>query len=343
MRAQRYQREHGSHKKLWVKVLACFGCFVLVIGIIYFVGITIESRGTESTYGNLQERFADDKSIVYNGKEYVYNHLIDSYLFIGVDQRETNTTVSSSARNGGQSDFLLLMVIDPVSKTFRRIQIDRDTMAEITVLGILGNPLGTSTLQICLAHGFGDGREQSCRFTTEAVQRLLCGVPINGYMSLNMDGITALNDLLGGVTVTLEDDFSALDPSMTAGTTLTLRGAQAELFVRSRQQIGSGTNAERMRRQEQYLDKATGMIGSRVKDDSAFVGTLFDGLKDYIITDISRGKMINEANKAAKYQDMGTLTLKGEHTTGSDGFVEFHPDEDALIQMVLDIFYQLRD
>lgn len=343
MKVRRYHREHGDPQKPWIKVAVCFGCFALVIGIIYFVGINIERSGTESTYGNLQERFADDRTILYNGKEYVYNHLIDSYLFIGVDQREATTAVTSSARNGGQSDFLLLMVIDPVSKTFRRIQIDRDTMTEITVLGILGNPLGTNTLQICLAHGFGDGKAQSCQFTTEAVQRLLCGVPINGYMSLNLDGIATLNDLLGGVTVTLEDDFSMLDASMTAGTTLTLQGIQAEFFVRSRMQIGDGTNAARMRRQQQYLDKATEMIGNKVKDDSTFVGTLFDGLKDYIITDISRGKMINEANKAAKYQDMGTLTLKGEHTTGSDGFVEFHADEDALIQMVLDVFYQPRD
>lgn len=41
---------------------------------------------------------------------------------------------------------------------------------------------------------------------------------------MSLDGISVLNDLAGGVTVTLEDDFSAEDPAMTRGTTLSLHG-----------------------------------------------------------------------------------------------------------------------
>ncbi len=32
---------------------------------------------------------------------------------------------------------------------------------------------------------------------------------------MSLDGISVLNDLAGGVTVRLEDDFSAADPAMT--------------------------------------------------------------------------------------------------------------------------------
>lgn len=46
---------------------------------------------------------------------------------------------------------------------------------------------------------------------------------IDFYVAMNMDGISELNDLAGGVTVTLEDDFSSIDPAMTKGTTLTLQ------------------------------------------------------------------------------------------------------------------------
>lgn len=69
---------------------------------------------------------------------------------------------------------------------------------------------------------------------------------------MNMDGISELNDLAGGVTVTLEDDFSSIDPAMAKGTTLTLHGDQAETFVRSRMTVGDGTNASRMERQEAF-------------------------------------------------------------------------------------------
>ena len=47
---------------------------------------------------------------------------------------------------------------------------------------------------------------------------------IDFYVAMNMDGISELNDLAGGVTVTLEDDFSSIDPAMTKGTTLPLHG-----------------------------------------------------------------------------------------------------------------------
>ena len=82
------------------------------------------------------------------------------------------------------------------------------------------------------------------------------GESIDFYVAMNMDGISELNDLAGGVTVTLEDDFSSIDPAMTRGTTLTLHGEQAETFVRSRMTVGDGTNASRMERQSVYAGGA---------------------------------------------------------------------------------------
>ena len=121
-----------------------------------------------------------------------------------------------------------LIVIDSKNKTVRQLKIDRDTMAEVTVLGMLGNPVGTTQMQISLAHGFGDGKEESCGYARDAVSRLLQGENIDFYLAMSLDGISVLNDLAGGVTVTLEDDFSAIDPAMTKGTTLTLQGEQAD-------------------------------------------------------------------------------------------------------------------
>ena len=133
-------------------------------------------------------------------------------------------------------------MIDSKDKTVRQLKIDRDTMAEVTVLGMLGNPVGTTQMQISLAHGFGDGKEESCGYARDAVSRLMQGENIDFYLAMSLDGISVLNDLAGGVTVTLEDDFSAADPAMTKGATLTLQGDQAEIFVRRRMDIGEGTN-----------------------------------------------------------------------------------------------------
>ena len=98
---------------------------------------------------------------------------------MGVDDYAADAGAISGYRNGGQADYLLLIVINDERKTLTPIQIDRDTMAEISILGVLGNATGTRTTQICLSHGFGDGREQSCLLTQQAVSRLLLGVPVD--------------------------------------------------------------------------------------------------------------------------------------------------------------------
>ena len=95
-----------------------------------------------------------------------------------------------------------------------------------------------------------------------------------------------------------------------------------------------------MKRQQAFLTIAINDIGDCLHKDTAIISRLFDGLDPYVVTSMSRGKTLNMANKASPYQVQPMLTLAGEHTVGADGFIEFHPDEDALIQLVLDIFYQ---
>lgn len=85
-----------------------------------------------------------------------------------------------------------LIVIDSKNKTVRQLKIDRDTMAEVTVLGMLGNPVGTTKMQISLAHGFGDGREESCGYARDAVSRLLQGECIDFYRAQS-GGLRQLN------------------------------------------------------------------------------------------------------------------------------------------------------
>ena len=333
-------RQSSAHvrKTLLTRMLiAVLALAIVLAGIVFGVRLLDRSAPSEATFGNLEGRF-DKPAITYQGKKYVRNTNLKSYLFLGVDSGENGSAQDGDYRSGGQCDFLLLMVIDSEHKTVRRVQIDRDTMAEITVLGVLGNELGTSKMQICLAHGFGDGLQQSCKFSQQAVERLL-GIQIDGYFSMNLNGIVTLNDLLGGVTVTLEDDFSHIDPAMTLGATLTLHGEQAETYVRGRMNVGDGTNEARMKRQRQFLNAAMGMVVGKAKDDAGFIGTLFDGLKTYTVTDLTRGKMINEANKASKFDSDVILTLSGEHVIGADGFVEFHADTEATTDMVLDVFY----
>ncbi len=320
---------------------------ILVIGtvvVLLLVGAYAAAQWLEDSNANPEPRGDytlryEDEQMTINGVTYRQRSNLTTILFMGIDQ-ESGQAQSTNFRNGGQADFLRLIVIDPAGKTVSQIQIDRDTMTPVTVLGVLGNRSGMRTLQICLSHGFGDGREQSCELAVEAVSNLLFNVPINYYVAMNLDGIEALNESLGGITVTLEDDFTSLDPTMTKGSTLTLHGKQAEYFVRSRMSVGVGTNEARMARQQQYLAKMMDALHEKVLSSESYVGELFDVLTDYLVTNLSRAQMVNEAWAARNYRRNPVSVPEGTHLVGESGFMEFHVDEDSLEQIVLDLFYQ---
>ena len=231
-------------------------------------------------------------------------------------------------------------MIDSKNKTVRQLKIDCDTMAEVTVLDMLGNPVGTTQMQISLAHGFGDGREESCGYARDAVSRLLQGESIDFYLAMSLDGISVLNDLAGGVTVTLEDDFSAADPAMTKGATLTLQGDQAEIFVRRRMDIGEGTNEARMVRQEEYLTQLSAQLESRVQQDQQFTAQVYDALQPYLVTDLAKGRLVNEVWAAKDDTVEPAIALEGEHKVAEDGFTEFYPTEESIQKAVLELFWE---
>ena len=247
-------------------------------------------------------------------------------LAMGVDHE---TQDEYEYRKAGQADFLRLIVLDNKKKTVQQLQIDRDTITPVTMLGVLGDRYEPVTQQICLGYAFGDGRQSSCEVTVEAVENLLGGQKIDQYLSMGLDGISTLNDLAGGVTVTLEDDFSAIDPAMTKGTTLTLWGDQAEVYVRTRRSIGVGTDEARMVRQEQYIRQITGQLDEKVRQDQNFVLTAYDALEPYLYTNIPRGQLANEAWAAKDYERLETIKPEGTYQVGDDGFMEFYPDAAA--------------
>ena len=86
------------------------------------------------------------------------------------------------------------------------------------------------------------------------VQKYLKNTPIDHYFAMSLDGISILNDFLGGIEVTLEDDFTVYDSEMVLGKTIRLSGKQAEIYLRNRYYIGDGSNKLRMKRQKQYLE-----------------------------------------------------------------------------------------
>lgn len=333
-----YRPNKKNQKNLVRKSVIGVIFFAVLITVVYIIGRQAESSSRENAVrGDLNE-INGGKTVEYNGHKYRYKSNILTILFMGTDQ--TAETVASNAdfRNGGQADFLMLMIIDPDEQSVTQLHIDRDTMTEITILGVTGNVSGKREAQICLSHGFGDGAEQSCEFTKEAVENLLNGIEVDFYIALRMDAINELNEAVGGVTVKIEDDFSQADPTLVMGNEIKLHGEQAETYVRNRMDVGDGTNEARIRRQQNFFSGFSDVLEQKISQDKDYVGVIYDMMGQALITDMKRGRMINEANKAMGYERGTRLSLQGEHAE-VDGFVQFRADEAALEKMVMDTFY----
>ena len=312
-------------------------------GFFFFLScICTSSSFAESYTDDVNARFNGIPTMEYNGDTYRLNRRLTTLLFIGVDKTAMQQA-DSGYRNGGQADFLALAVVDDLNKCISVLQINRDTMVDLKVLNFRGEETGTRRGQICLSYAFGDGAEESCELTTDAVSRYLNDTPIDYYIAMNLDGISTLNDALGGVEVTLEDDFSSFDSSMTPGTTLTLQGEQAEYYVRMRYSVGDETNASRLQRQRNYMSAASQILMERLREDSGYSKVLYAQLEDYLISDISRGALYNIADKASRYEIRPIVSIEGSNQLGESGFMEFYPEEASLQKAIVDILYQKVD
>ena len=329
------KKQEQKNKTVFHAVAALLAVLAVVL-VLYGGGRWLEKRA-EKPETRTQLPQADQETVEVDGVTYRKKSRLTTILVMGVDH---DTQDSYEYRKAGQADFLRLVVLDDADKTVQQLQIDRDTMTPVTVLGLLGDRYEPVTEQICLGYAFGDGRQTSCEVTVEAVENLLGGQEIDQYLAMGLDGISTLNDLAGGVTVTLEDDFSAIDPAMTKGATLTLQGEQAETYVRSRRSVGVGTNEARMARQESYIRQLSVQLDEKLQKDQNFAVDAYDALQPYLTTSMAKGQLVNEAWAAKDYTRLDTIKPDGTYQVGEDGFMEFCPDADALQQAVLQLFYE---
>ena len=273
----------------------------------------------------------------YNGTAYAKKEGLETVLLLGVDKFEGETP--EGYINNQQTDFLLLLVLDKENETCTPIQLNRDTMTQIQILGVTGEPAGTFTGQLALAHTYGSGEEDSCENTVLAVENLLYGMEIDHYVSLTMDGVALLNDLVSGVTVKVLDDFSGIDDSLVQGETVTLQGQQALTYVRSRGGMEDSSNLHRMERQRQYLSALQQQLKAAVQQEDGFTLDALLQLNEYMVSDCTVNQLSNLGNSLATYQVGDILTTPGDAQEGEE-FMEFTLDEDALQQLVMDVFYE---
>lgn len=172
-------------------------------------------------------------------------------------------------------------------------------------------------------------------------------IPIHRVCVFNCEAIGVINDAVGGVEVTIENDFTdesgeVLEPEFYNGNTLKLNGEQAVTFIRERDCTIFKSAMDRVERQEQYISSLVSTAKSKLKRNPMIALSILNKLKenDCIYTDISASELMYIAQLAGRthFSMEDVTTIPGEVEIGEE-FEEYHTDSTALKKMILEKFY----
>ena len=340
------KRKAHTVKRVYAAVAA-----TLAILLVWFTwhswGLYQQKKATEASLADTPfEAPIDDGDgiIEYQGEIYERNPSVKAILCIGVDS--SGAMEKTVTGGGGQADGIFLVAHDVAQGHVKILMIPRDTMTPITLTDLSGNILGKDTHHITLAYGYGDGREQSCEWLSEAVSELLFGLPVDGYLAMNTSAIAKLNDLVGGVTVKVDvDGMERRDPALVKGATVTLKGKQAETFVRYRDIEVDNSAITRMSQQRQYMEGYFAAVKQGAAKNSQLIPAIMDTIQADMVTDMAKdqymemGLSVLNSQQALSGEDI--LTIPGEAVV-TERFDEFHHDPEGTLKMVLDLFYRKR-
>lgn len=313
---------------------AVFLCviLILVLGMIYSGLRILES----TVFYSGEEQPIVSKTITRNGIDYFPRQDITVVMALGIDERGPVKS-SASYRNYGESDAVILLILDQKDESYTVLCLNRDTMLDMPVLGIGGKRAGTFHGQLALSHTYGDGLEVSCENTRQTVSDFLGGITIDHYVAMNMDAIGIVNDAVGGVTVNVVDDFSLVDPSITMGT-MKLNASQALTYVQSRHDVGNQLNISRMGRHEEYMKGLMTALRENLDASDSFVVDLYDQVDEYMVSDCSVNVISGLLERCADYTLKEIVSPEGENVLGEE-YYEFYADEQKLDELILRLFY----
>lgn len=332
------------------KGIDVFWVILAIIGIAVVVFVFLEYRDKQlakSASVSVQTQDIDESGesemarekisgtrIIWQGKKYTYNQSIRNILFIGVDKKE-EMQIQDYAGRGGQADCLILLSLNTKDKTATMLNISRDSIIDVDIYSLSGDFLTEERGQIALQYAYGDGEKKSCWLEKKAVTELLHDIPIHSFIALNIDGISTIADVLGGVELIVPEDYTFIDPSFVMGEKVVLKGDKAERYVRYRDINEFGSNNGRMERQNQFLKALVSILKKKVSENTEYVDMLLKAGKPFMTTDMT----VDQMEELAEYDfDETFIKVPGETQAGEE-HDEYIINDDELMNLLIKMFY----
>lgn len=330
-----------KQKKIFIIIVAVLIAVILALVGTFFILTSVGKSQfhKEDTHISTDAVNIDDENtITYKGKKYILNKNIVSFLVMGIDRDDVNQNYGSG--KNGQADVVFVATIDTKTKKACIIPISRETMVDINLYTSNGSYAGTKNEQLCLAYAYGNSTEESSKNVLTSIKRLLCGINISSYVTIEMDGIAKLTDLVGGVELTCLETITSKNLPVSKGQKIILNGQKALTYIRYRYD-DIEANARRMARQKQFLSALMNKTGNKILKDFTALGKYYNSLSPYFNTNVSFAQITYLAKNCLTMNfgdaiDYKTINGTLEH---GENWVEFYPDEESVLQTVIDVFY----
>ena len=151
-----------------------------------------------------------------------------------------------------------------------------------------------------------------------------------------MDSIAQIVDSVGGVTVTVPEDLTEVSANWKKGATVTINGKDAMGYLRHR----SDLSEERLQRQKQFISAFAESAKKAVLKDISLPFNMYNKLAKNTVTNVDLTSAVYLASEIVK-ADLKILQIPGS-VGFKDEIETFEPNETALYEQVLDVFYKIK-
>lgn len=305
--AQEYSRSDATvkymkkrHKRTVHHIIAGVG-ITLVITLFAFVGVAwayINGLNARLAHGVTQETLSALTEVPDGEPFYM--------LLLGIDKNEHRAkgTTYGPSDDAYRSDSIMLARIDPKNIKVTLVSIHRDILVDLDEYG---------EQKINAAFTFG-----GVPYSIKTIENL-AGVKISHYAEVDMDGLAAVVDTVGGIDVNLPVDV--IDHEYT-GIELKkgrqhINGKQATLLCRARHAYDEYGDGDRYRAANQRM-VISAVIKKILHSDPGTMTSAISSMADMISTDMNVNTILGLATSMASL-DVDKNVMGGMTPTTSDG------------------------
>ena len=285
--------QQQKNKRIIRGVLAVIAGLTIILGVVVWKSYSEVDKTVTAMYESVETNNLREEEVSTDATEPI------SFALLGVDNgalgRDTDV---------GRSDAIIIGTINPTTKTTTLSSIPRDSYAEmVDYNGLDGFPYYD---KITHAYAFGE-----TSMAINSVQQFL-NIPIDYYVTANMQGIVDIINAVGGIEVVSPLTFEYDNFEFVEGESVELDGQAALAFARMRHDDPAG-DAGRQDREKIVVEALLNKIVSL--DSLKNYREILDTLSANVKTNLSFDELVNLQSKyKSSLENFVQDSLVGEET-----------------------------